>query len=145
VTILDQLVRDEDEVLHLYYDSVGKPTIGVGCNLDVRVPNDLCREITITAMGSRRLLELRAAQAVNDVAEHIPWSSTLDEARRGVLVNMVFNMGIGGVLRFRKMLDALEVFDFVSAAAEMRQSVWYQQVGDRAKRLETQMLTGLWQ
>jgi len=43
------------------------------------------------------------------------------------------------------MLAALDINDWETAAEEMADSLWAKQVGERAKRLETQILTGIWQ
>jgi len=143
MTLYEALKRDENEVLHLYYDSVGVPTIGVGCNLQVRVPDDLCREITISAIGSRRLFELRVAQARTDLQRYLPWTTSLDEVRQEALINLVFNMGIGGLLGFVRMLAALRAGDYVEAKRQLLDSRYAEQVGDRAKRVGTQLETGV--
>jgi lysozyme len=146
MTLVDQIIRDEGEVLHLYYDSLGVPTIGVGANLrDVRVPPDIAKLITITPEGSRMLLERRLRDAENDVTGRLPWAAKLDEARRAVLVNMAFNMGIVGLLQFHATLDAVQRGDWAAAAQHMLDSKWASQVDDRAKRLARQMQTGAWQ
>jgi hypothetical protein len=76
--------------------------------------------------------------------DSFPWFSGLDEARRGVLVNTAFNMGIGGVLGFPKFLVAVSRQEWDVAAAEMLDSAWAHQVGDRAQRLAQQMKSGDW-
>jgi hypothetical protein len=45
---------------------------------------------------------------------------------------MIFNLGAGGFSAFRKMIAAVESADWVSAAKEMRDSMWSRQVGHRA-------------
>jgi lysozyme len=67
------------------------------------------------------------------------------DARRGVLVNMAYNLGVTGLLSFKKMLSAYKKGAFVEAAQHMLDSKWAKQVGDRAKRLAEQMRSGEWQ
>jgi GH24 family phage-related lysozyme (muramidase) len=43
-----------------------------------------------------------------------------------------FNLGVGGFSTFRKMIAAVERRDWTAAAEEMRDSIWYHQVGRRA-------------
>ena len=146
MTLREQLMRDEDEVLHLYYDTRGIPTIGIGCNLrEGRIPDEIARQITITPDGSRALFDLRLNDAETDVALFLPWTVRLDEVRRGVLVMMAFNMGIGNLLRKNpKTLAACERGDYDVAAREMLDGPWRQQVGRRAERLAEQMRSGTW-
>lgn len=54
---------------------------------------------------------------------------------RGVLVNMRYNLGWTRLAQFRRFLAACESGLWKIAAAEMRDSAWYVQVGERAERL----------
>lgn len=119
-----------------YRDSVGKLTIGIGRNLD---------DVGISEAEANYLLGNDVAKVTSAIRQQLPWSDDLDEARFGVLQNMAFNLGAAGLLGFPKMLSKLEAKDYDGAAAEMIDSAWYAQVGDRAKRLVTQMTTGEWQ
>jgi lysozyme len=72
----------------------------------------------------------------------IPWWRGLDDLRQDVLSNMAFNLGVGGLLNFQNMLAATQAGDYTTAAAEMLDSQWANQVGQRAVRLSDQMATG---
>lgn len=139
-----ELIVDEGDVAHLYYDTRGIPTIGIGCNLrDVRVPDALARLITITPEASRALFALRLESAEADVAAHLPWTAQLDTVRRDVVTNMCFNMGIGRLMARNPLaLRAAEHGDYPEAARQMLDGPWVRQVGDRARRLARQMETG---
>ena len=134
----DQLVRDENEILHVYQDSEGYWTIGVGTCIDQRAGCGITRE------ESRYLLRNRIAIAEQAVADRLPWTKDLAPIRRAVLENMAFNEGLAHLMDFHKMLTALAMGDYKTAAAEMLDSLWARQVGDRAKRLAKQMETGEW-
>ena len=56
---------------------------------------------------------------------------TLPLQAQMVIIDMVFNLGVGGFSTFRKMIAAVERRDW-TAAKEMRDSIWYHQVGRRA-------------
>ncbi|MNR52556.1 hypothetical protein D3C85_1724170 [compost metagenome] len=58
---------------------------------------------------------------------------------------MAFNLGVEGLLKFKNTLRLVEIGDYKSASVEMLNSAWARQVGNRAKRLSKQMLTGEWQ
>jgi lysozyme len=82
------------------------------------------------------------AQAQSEVEAFLPWVQSMDPARRDVLVMMAFNLGLGGLMEFTQMLHFAEQKNWEGARAEMLASKWASQVGDRAKRLAGQMLTG---
>ena len=69
--------------------------------------------------------------------------AALPQTARDVLVEMAYQMGVGGVLRFRKMLDALEAGDFEHAADEMLDSRWARQTPKRAQELADKMRRAL--
>jgi lysozyme len=55
---------------------------------------------------------------------------------------MLFNMNSQKLLQFRKMWTAIEAEDFERAAAEMLDSRWAEQVGQRAVDLAEIMRAG---
>jgi len=95
------------------------------------------------------------AVLIRDVIEHnaelalrLPWVERLDAARRRVLQNMAFNLGVGtpggtkGLLGFRNTLGMIERGEYARAADGMLASLWAKQVGQRAVRLANTMRTG---
>ena len=136
MTLREQLIRDEGLRLFPYRDSVGKLTIGVGRNLD---------DVGITAAEADVLLDHDITRATTAGLMRLPWASTLGDVRRAVLVNMAYNLGVGGLLGFRVALAAMERGDWPGAAAAMLDSRWARQVGARAKRLAEQIISGEWQ
>lgn len=137
--LIDQLIRDEGEVLYAYQDSAGYWTIGAGVLIDHRKGGG------ITHSESRFLLWNRITTARDGLLSALPWVRSLDAVRQDCLVNMAFNLGVAGLLAFPKTLAAVKAGDWTAAAAEMADSTWARQVGDRAKRLAQQMLLGVYQ
>ena len=131
--LLAQLQRDEGLRLHAYKDSVGVLTIGYGHNLEAH---------GITEAVASAILAEDIDRARADVLTRIPVSMALDEIRRDALINMAFNLGIVGLLRFTALLGALEQQDWPAAAQAMLDSKWARQVGERAHRLADQMRDG---
>ena len=54
---------------------------------------------------------------------------------REMLVNMCFNLGPTRLAKFRHFLAALAKKDYAAAAGELKNSFWYNQVKDRARRI----------
>ena len=71
-------------------------------------------------------------------------AAALSEPRRAVLIDMAFNLGIGGLLAFTRTLAAMQAGAWVRAADEMLASRWAAQVGPRAHFLATMMREGVW-
>jgi lysozyme len=136
MTLIDQLIRDEGVRLHPYTDSVGKLTIGIGRNLT---------DVGISQSEAEMLLANDVANASKRLDEAFPWTSGLDDVRRGALLNMTFNMGVGGLAQFKKFLQAMQAGDWNLAHNEMLDSLWAKQVGVRAERLAVQIQVGAWQ
>lgn len=131
----NQLVVHEGLRLKAYADSVGKTTIGVGRNLDDK---------GISGAEAMHLLDNDITDVWKECSARLAsfGFGALNDARQHVLLDMVFNLGIGGVLKFKHMLAAVAAQDFASAAKEMRASKWAEQVGERAQTLARMMETG---
>lgn len=131
--IRNELIRDEGVRLKPYMDSVGKLTIGVGRNLD---------DVGITSNEAAMLLDNDILLTMSALDRSLPWWRELDENRQRVLINMAFNLGINGLLKFKTTLKFVESGDYHLAAASMMKSKWAKQVGSRAERLSVMMLKG---
>ena len=137
--ITKQLRRDEGVVEHAYQDHLGWWTIGVGRLIDKRKGGRL------TDDEIDYLLANDIAEKERELEASVSFYKRLDEVRKGVLLNMAFNLGVQGLLGFRNTLKLIETGKYEEASKEMLKSKWARQVGDRAVRLSKQMLTGEWQ
>jgi lysozyme len=137
--VIAQLKRDEGCKLHAYADHLGYTTIGIGRLIDERKGGGITKE------EAEYLLANDVERVSNSIAAFIPWTDNLDDARRGVLINMAFQLGIQGMLAFQKTLSHIRDGRYVAAASEMLQSKWAKQTPERAERLAKQMATGQWQ
>lgn len=135
MTLQDQLVRDEGMRLRPYKDTAGKTTIGVGRNLD---------DVGISKDEAMAMLRNDITAATNSLEQAFPWTVALDPVRQSALVNMTFNMGIGGLAKFKNFLAACQQGNWGEAKAQMLDSVWAEQTGARAQRLALQIETGEW-
>ena len=127
------LIADEGLNLKPYRCTENKLTIGVGRNLDDRGISDV---------EAIFLLDNDIADAVESARALVAKFEDLTEARRKVIVSMIFQMGAGGLSNFRRMLGALDVGDYETAAIEMLDSRWSTQTPERAQRLSDMMRDG---
>ena len=111
---IDIAKEDEGFSSTPYLDSKGVLTIGWGTNIQQGIDHT---EATF-------LLEHRLAKAVRECIRRIPWFAQLDDVRRGVVVRMVYQMGVQGVLGFRKFGAAMAAGDWQTAHDEMLDSKW---------------------
>lgn len=132
---ISQAKDDEGFRSKPYRCSAGKLTIGYGRNLEDR---------GITKEEADYLLRNDIAAVTKELQDLIASWYQLTPPRQAVLINMGINMGVGGLLKFRKMLAALDRHDYKTAAAEMLNSTYAKQVPNRANRLAQQMETGQW-
>ncbi len=140
--VIDQLMRDEGFRADVYVDTIGKRTCGYGHNLDENPLSDLT--FPITEVQAVQILGADVERISRFLVQSLPWVTTLDDARYGVLQNMAFNMGVNGLLGFHRTLADVQAGAYATAAADMKDSAWYNEVGDRAVRLVQQMGTGEW-
>lgn len=137
---VDQLKRDENTVLHVYKDSKGFWTIGTGILVDERRGGGLRPEENEFILKNR--IELLRAELVR----RIPWVTGLDPVRFAALLNMAFQMGVDGLLAFKKSLSLISVGMYDKAEAELLNSKWAREDSpNRAKRVAKQIATGQWQ
>jgi lysozyme len=68
--------------------------------------------------------------------------SNINDVRAEALTNMAFNLGKTKLLKFRKMNAAIRRNDWMEAAHQAVSSLWYGQVGNRAKRIVKELATG---
>lgn len=84
------------------------------------------------------------AKCLFDLQAALPWFAHISAERQAVLANMRFQMGLKGLMQFRKMLAAMRDDRWADAANEMRHSKWYTQTRKRAERLARQCETSEW-
>lgn len=135
-----QLRGDEGVEATVYKDHLGYDTIGVGRLVDSRKPGAGLRPHEIDY-----LLQNDIDDRIEALTRQLPWFQDLDDARRGVLLNMSFQMGVDGLLGFKNTLRMVEQGRYSDAAANMLLSKWAEQTPERAERMAEQMRTGVWQ
>tara|TARA_R100000808_G_scaffold251_2_gene1492 strand:+ start:659 stop:1072 length:414 start_codon:yes stop_codon:yes gene_type:complete len=130
----EQLIKHEGLVLGMYKDSVGVLTIGVGRNLE---HTGLRNEAEAKFLLRSDLVAIRA-----ELERAVPWIADLSEARQHVLMDMAFNLGVTGLMNFKKTLRLVADGDYKAASLEMLKSRWANQVGRRAVTLSEMMASG---
>lgn len=132
--VRDLLKHHEAYKRFVYRCPAGYLTAGYGRNLETR---------GLSEEEADYLLANDVLEAISHLRGEPYWLD-LNDARQAVLIDMVVNLGWGGFSEFKKLRAALTAGDYPKAAAEMANSRWYGQVGNRSKRLVGMMQHGVW-
>lgn len=136
---VDQIKRHEGLVLHAYKDSLGYLTIGYGRLIDK------AKHGGINEAEAEYLLQNDVSSVLSVLHRNITFFDSLCVPRQAVLMNMAFQMGITGLLKFKKTLTLIEMGDYDAAADNMLKSLWAKQTSNRAAEMADQMRSGQWQ
>ena len=121
--LLDKIEQSEGFIGMPYKDSLGKDTIGIGTLLP------------LSKKEARLLLKSRLNNKIVSLFKEKDFVLDFTEEKQEVLYEMVYQLGVSGLLNFKKMWKALEEKDFKTAAAEGLDSRWAKQTPNRAKKL----------
>ena len=152
------ITRYEGRYARVYRDPRGIPTIGIGFNLtrgdararlqalglDYQKVLDGQQTLTDAQIDSLFADDLDAALNAARDPNRIRVFDSLTDARKFVIVDMIFNLGVGGFDGFVRMKAAVNAEDYGEAARQMQDSDWYRQVGQRARDDVARMNTGQW-
>lgn len=128
-------------VLHAYGDPLthAEPwTIGFGST-----GADIHKNTIWTAETAVERRDFMIADVIDHLTKALPWFKTLDDVRQDVLVNMGYQMGWQGLLKFTSTLAAEARGAWETVAADMHASLWDRQTHNRAERLIEQARTGV--
>ena len=131
-----QLIIDEGQVNEIYKDHLGYPTFGIGHLVLESDPEYGLEEGTAVSEARVKLVFEEDVQTViGDCRKlHDGWDGYPQEVKQ-IVANMMFNMGLTRLSKFKKHNAALQCGDWKEAAVEGRDSRWYKQVTNRAERL----------
>lgn len=138
MNVRDLIIRHEGRVAHVYKDSLGFDTIGVGHLVDARKGGRLPDHIIDALFDYDFELHRK------ELLAQLPWVADLDEVRQAALIDMYFNLR-GNLLGFKETLRFTQARAWSAAADAMLDSTWAEQVGDRATELAAMIRTGKWQ
>ncbi len=124
-----------------YKDTTGHKTIGYGFNIDDKTVRPLLPQ---DVLSGKRKLKKDEANSIKSVL----WSrakkdartflgkvyNTLSPKQKDVINDMAYNLGLPKLMKFKKFKKALIDKNYKQAANEIKNSLYYKQVGDRARR-----------
>lgn len=132
---LEQKIEEhEGKKRFVYFDSLNIATVGIGRAIAPGtngLSDDECYYLLRNDID-------RVYQALKDY----DWFSKQNDVVQGVLIELGFNIGVNGLLAFKKMIAALQKDDYITAAKEMLDSKWASQVHGRSTDMADRMRLG---
>jgi len=123
---IKQIKQDEGLRLKPYRCTAGKLTIAYGRNLEGR---------GITIEEAELMLTNDIVDCLADLRRVFAGFDTLNDNRKGALLNMRYQLGPNRFKGFKNMIAAIKQNDWPLALIEGMDSRWYKQVTQRADRV----------
>lgn len=127
------LMRHEGERLKVYRCPSGKLTIGYGRNLEDK---------GIRKSEAKLLLYNDILEAITLLEGYFPEWCNFSMNRQVALIDMVYNLGWNGFLKFKTLIGKILLNQWELAAEAGLQSLWAKQVGDRATEVTNLLKEG---
>ena len=132
--LLESVKKHEGYRNKVYLDTLGKRTVGVGhlCVEDFWEDDKEYEEkFLMTILEHDLQTAIKGAKELME--EHD--CADIDEKAEELLIEMVFQLGMTGVSKFRNMWKALAEKNYIGASYEMLDSRWSKQTPNRAKSM----------
>ena len=153
--LYDIISLNEGKKPAVYKDSLGNMSIAVGFNLEepanikyleerhgLTYDDVVNKGKTLSENQIRDLYNFSIKNALADAKEFDPKFSSRPTNAKIALLDLSFNLGRNKLFTFKKMREALAEDDYSKAAAEMKDSKWYDQVKTRGPRMVGVMQSG---
>ena len=124
--LIEDIKEEEGFSGTVYVCSEGFDTVGYG----TRMP--------ITKEEAELLLEYRLKAMKAQLTSYL-YDLDIKQEAWDILFNLAYQLGVNGVLKFKKMIEALRAKDYKEASIQMLDSLWARQTPNRAKRLSDRM------
>lgn len=151
VTIETILKSDEGVKTAIYWDSLGYPSVGIGHLIVYKKTRDMNQILpvlskhlgrsvgsTINSSDVVSLFKMDLRQVQSEIRKNrviAPVYNKVNRSRQMALENMAFQLGTGGLAKFKRVLGFMGAGRYAEAAAAAKQSLWARQTPGRANRV----------
>lgn len=126
MSLIESIKKHEGYVGVVYKDSLNVDTIGYGFAIkDLELDRDICDII----------LERKIKDLHDRVKNKFKWYGYMPQEIKDVVMEMCYQLGVGGFSKFKKTISFLQNKQFKDASEEMLDSLWAKQTPNRAKEL----------
>ena len=141
MNILELLEYEEGFRDAPYYCSLGYPTIGIGKRIGAKNTPLSVFEFTVNKAVAYEWLKCEVEKIETELLKY-DWFTTLDSNRATIIISMSYQLGVNGMLDFKRMIAAIINENYEQAAREAMNSKWQKQTPARAKRHANVLMTG---
>jgi lysozyme len=120
--LIERIAENEGFRSKVYKCSEGVDTFGHGLTY-------------ITEEESLNILASRVPKKHLKLLDKLDWYKDLPPMVQGVIIEMTYQIGTSGMLKFKKMIVHMKNKEFQLAATEMLDSRWHKQTPARSERL----------
>ena len=124
----EMIIRHEGFKSKPYKDTQGVWTIGHGLTY-------------IREEESKYIVKIRISELRRKLKRHT-WFNELNYDRKSVIISMAYQLGVNGLMKFKKTIKFLTLKDFENASIEMLDSKWALQTPNRAAELANIIRSG---
>ena len=137
------LTVDEGKRTLCYDDATGetiKPGTIIKGNITIAIGRDV-QNFGLSEDEIQMLLKNDINRIIEE-ARNFPFYEKLNQARKIVILSMLFNLGLTRFNKFIKFKKAVHAGSYDVAAMEMRDSLYYRQLSHRVEKLAVWMDSG---
>ena len=151
LSINNMLISDEGIKLHVYWDSMQYPTVGIGhlilrkktrdmTSILSKLSSDLGRSATsnITRADADKLFLSDLNRTQSEISKNstiAPAYARANASRKMALINMAFQLGVPGLAKFKQSLALMAAGNWVAGSIQAKNSLWAKQTPSRANRI----------
>ena len=130
--LIKRIKKNEGFSSTAYKDQLGFLTIGYG---HLILPNE--KHLIKTKLSKEKLEKIFIKDFKNTIKDYEKYlkKKAYNKKEEELLIEMVFQIGIKGVLRFKKLLSNMRKKNEYLVCFEMMNSLWYKQTPKRVKAL----------
>ena len=126
MSLIEDIKQEEGFSGTVYKCTEGFDTVGYGTKLP------------LTKEESELILNHRLNQTKAQLTSYL-YDLDIKPEAWDILFNMAYQLGVNGVLKFKKMIEALSYKDYKEASKQGLDSLWAKQTPQRANRLMKRM------
>ena len=132
LNLIKRIKKNEGFSYRPYKDQLGFLTIGYG---HLILPNE--KNLTKTKIPKHKLEKIFKQDFKNTIKDYEKYlkKNTSNKKEEELLIEMIFQIGIKGVLKFKKLLRNMRKKNKHLVCFEMMNSLWYNQTPKRVKKL----------
>lgn len=131
MSLIEDIKQDEGFKGDPYYCSEGMLTVGYGTTFP------------LDEAEAELLLNYRLNKTIGAIKSSL-YDLDIEDEAWDILYNMSYQIGVNGLLKFKKMIKALRNQNYLEASKEGIDSLWYRQTPKRAERLMSRMKALAW-